>query len=53
MYVRLQLREKFGAKDLGKRKITNEISLDRMVLPAKIDVLGIAVKSLGANYFVL
>jgi translation initiation factor 1A len=34
---------------MGKRKITNEGNLDQMVLPSKNDVLGIAVKMLGAD----
>jgi translation initiation factor 1A len=34
---------------LGKRKITNEGNIDRMVLPTKTDILGIAVKMLGAD----
>jgi len=34
---------------MGKRKITNEGSLDNMVLPSANDVLGIAVKMLGAD----
>ena len=34
---------------MGKRKITNEGSLDNMVLPSENDVLGIAVKMLGAD----
>jgi translation initiation factor 1A len=38
-----------GVEKLGRRKITNEGSLDRMVLPSKTDVLGIAVKMLGAD----
>ena len=34
---------------MGKRKITNEGSLDSMVLPSANDVLGVAVKMLGAE----
>ena len=34
---------------MGKRKITNEGSLDSMVLPSSNDVLGVAVKMLGAE----
>jgi translation initiation factor 1A len=34
---------------MGKRKITNEGSLDSMVLPSSNDVLGVAVKMLGAD----
>jgi translation initiation factor 1A len=34
---------------MGKRKITNEGNLDQMVLPSKNDVLGVAVKMLGAD----
>ena len=34
---------------MGKHKVTNESSLDSMVLPSKNDVLGIAVKMLGAD----
>jgi translation initiation factor 1A len=34
---------------MGKRKITNEGKQDQMVLPSKNDVLGIAVKMLGAD----
>jgi translation initiation factor 1A len=36
-------------KKMGKRKITNEGSLDSMVLPSSNDVLGVAVKMLGAE----
>ena len=44
----------FGAnqtrhKKMGKRKITNEGNLESMVLPSSNDVLGIAVKMLGAE----
>jgi translation initiation factor 1A len=35
--------------DMGKRKITNEGNLENMVLPAASDVLGMAVKMLGAD----
>jgi translation initiation factor 1A len=38
-----------GVKKMGKRKITNEGSLDSMVLPSTNDVLGVAVKMLGAE----
>ncbi|MGD6851912.1 MAG: translation initiation factor 1A [Candidatus Bathyarchaeia archaeon] len=34
---------------MGKRKVTNEGNLDSMVLPSPNDVLGIAVKMLGAE----
>jgi hypothetical protein len=34
---------------MGKRKITNEGSTDSMVLPSPNDVLGVAVKMLGAE----
>jgi translation initiation factor 1A len=34
---------------VGKRKITNEGSLENMVLPAAGDVLGMAVRMLGAE----
>jgi translation initiation factor 1A len=34
---------------MGKRKITNESSTDNMILPSKNDVLGVAVKMLGAD----
>jgi translation initiation factor 1A len=34
---------------MGKRKITNGGSLENMVLPAASDVLGMAVKMLGAE----
>jgi translation initiation factor 1A len=34
---------------MGKRKITNEGSLDNMVLPSSNDVLGMATKMLGAD----
>ena len=34
---------------MGKRKITNEGSLDNMILPSPNDVLGVAVKMLGAE----
>lgn len=35
--------------NMGKRKITNEGNLENMVLPAASDVLGVAVKMLGAD----
>jgi len=34
---------------MGKRKVTNEGNTDGMVLPSPNDVLGIAVKMLGAE----
>src|SRR5512133_3299517 len=34
---------------MGKRKITNEGSQDSMVLPSSNDVLGVAIKMLGAD----
>jgi translation initiation factor 1A len=34
---------------MGKQKIRNEGNLDSMVLPSKNDVLGMAVKMLGAE----
>jgi len=34
---------------MGKRKVTNEGNLEKMVLPSANDVLGIAVKMLGAD----
>jgi len=34
---------------MGKRKITNEGNLENMLLPTATDVLGIAVKMLGAD----
>ena len=34
---------------MGKRKITNEGNLESMVLPSSNDVLGMAVKMLGAE----
>lgn len=34
---------------MGKRKVTNEGNIDSMVLPSKNDVLGVAVKMLGAE----
>ena len=34
---------------MGKRKVTNEGNLDSMILPSKNDVLGMAVKMLGAD----
>jgi translation initiation factor 1A len=36
-----------GVKKMGRRKITNEGSLEHMVLPSANDVLGTAVKMLG------
>jgi translation initiation factor 1A len=38
-----------GKKRMGKRKVTNEGNLDSMILPSPNDVLGIAVKMLGAD----
>jgi translation initiation factor 1A len=34
---------------MGKRKITHETNHEQMVLPSENDVLGIAVKMLGAD----
>jgi len=34
---------------MGKRKVTNEGNLENMVLPAANDVLGTAVRMLGAD----
>jgi translation initiation factor 1A len=34
---------------MGKRKVTNEGNLDNMVLPTSNDVLGVAIKMLGAD----
>ncbi len=34
---------------MGKRKITNESNQDSMVLPSSNDVLGVAIKMLGAD----
>jgi translation initiation factor 1A len=42
------LQPNWGLK-MGKRKITNEGNLDSMVLPTANDVLGVAVKMLGAE----
>ena len=36
-------------RKMGKRKITNEGNLDSMILPSSNDVLGMAVKMLGAE----
>ena len=41
--------DKIGFNKMGKRKVTNESSLDNMILPSKNDVLGVAVKMLGAD----
>ena len=38
-----------GVTKLGKRKIKNEGNLEKMVLPASNDVLGLAGKILGAE----
>jgi translation initiation factor 1A len=43
------LRARIGKQKMGKRKVTNEGNLDSMVLPSQNDVLGIAVKMLGAD----
>ena len=42
-----------GVNKLGKRKVKNEGNLEKMVLPAGTDVLGIAVKLLGAERFLV
>ena len=34
---------------MGKRKVKNEGNLEKMVLPAGTDVLGLAAKILGAE----
>jgi translation initiation factor 1A len=41
------------AIDMGKRKVKNEDSLKKMVLPSPNDVLGIAVKILGGERFIV
>ncbi len=38
-----------GAAKLGKRKVKNEGNLEKMVLPASNDVLGLAARILGAE----
>ena len=38
-----------GVKEMGKRKVKNEGNLEKMVLPAGTDVLGIASRILGAE----
>ncbi len=38
---------------MGKRRITNEGSLENMILPATNDVLGVAVKMLGADRIIV
>jgi len=40
---------RLGVTKVGKRKVKNEGNLERMVLPSTNDVLGIAVKMLGAE----
>lgn len=35
--------------EMGKRKVTNESSLNDMILPSQNDVLGVAEKMLGAD----
>lgn len=39
----------FMVLKMGKRKVTNEGKLDQLILPSKNDVLGVAVKMLGAD----
>ena len=39
----------FGVRKLGKRKVKNESNLQNMFLPSGSDVLGTAVKMLGAE----
>lgn len=39
----------YGVKKMGRREIANEGSLEHMVLPAANDVLGMAVRMLGAD----
>src|SRR4030066_1128245 len=34
---------------MGKRKVTNEGKMDQMILPSSNDVLGVAIKMLGAD----
>ena len=34
---------------MGKRKVTNEGKMDQMILPSRNDVLGVAIKMLGAD----
>ena len=38
-----------GVAQLGKRKVKNQGNLEKMVLPASNDVLGLAAKILGAE----
>jgi translation initiation factor 1A len=38
-----------GQHKMGKQKVRNEGNIDSMVLPSKNDVLGVAVKMLGAE----
>ena len=38
---------------MGKRKVTNEGNLEKMVLPSVNDVLGIAKRVLGAERFLV
>ncbi len=38
-----------GVTNLGKRKVKNEGNIEKMVLPASNDVLGLAAKILGAE----
>jgi translation initiation factor 1A len=38
---------------MGKKKITHERRQDRMILPSKNDVLGVAVKMLGGERFMV
>jgi translation initiation factor 1A len=40
---------KIGLTKMGRKKIVNEGSLDNMMLPSKNDVLGMAIKMLGAD----
>jgi translation initiation factor 1A len=42
-----------GVEKMGKRKVKNEGTLDKIVLPSANDVLGVATRVLGAERFLV
>ena len=48
-YLVSQIAVDLGVTKVGKRKVKNEGNLEKMVLPASTDVLGVATKILGAE----
>jgi translation initiation factor 1A len=49
----MHVRHKIWCWNMGKRKVTNEGNLANMLLPTGNDVLGMAVKMLGAERIIV